>query len=175
MKDHVQSGSVFNALRSPNDPIRSLKRSMRITWLIGVVVIAGFALWGWRPLNDLNQGVVSIELREPPSELPDSPRARFDKSAFTAKLWNPRSPEVSNEVVAQRTVPSKLLRLQLVGIIDDGQSLRAAVYDPETDRLLILASGERVHHHTVTSITADAIELANGRSSHRLTLREEGS
>ena len=148
---------------------------MRITWLIGVVVVAGLAMWSWRPLKDLEQGVVEVRLREPPSDPSDSLHVPLDRSAFTAKLWNPPLPEVSNEATAQRTIPTKPLRLQLVGIIDDGQSLRAAVYDPETDRLLILASGERVQKHTVTSITADAIELANGRSSHRLTLREKES
>ncbi len=118
--------------------------------------------------------MVSINLREPPSTPSDSLQVPLDPSAFSAKLWNP-PPEVSEEVTVQRTVPRKPLRLQLVGIIDDGQALRAAVYDPDTDRLLILASGERVHQHTITSITADAVMLADDRVSHRLTLRRDGS
>ncbi len=121
--------------------------------------------------------MVSISFREPPSTTSDSLQVPLDPSAFTAKLWNPPSPpaEVPEKVTVQRTVPPKPLRLQLVGIIDDGQTLRAAVYDPDTDRLLILASGERVLQHTITSITADAVMLVDGRVSHRLTLRRDGS
>lgn len=121
--------------------------------------------------------MVSINLREHPSTPSGSLHVPLDPSAFTAKLWNPPPPppEVPEEVTVQRTVPRKPLRLQLVGIIDDGQTLRAAVYDPDTDRLLILASGDRVHQHTITSITAGAVMLVDGRVSHRLTLRRDDS
>ena len=66
-------------------------------------------------------------------------------------------------------------RFQLIGIINDGGPLKAALYDPDTDRLLIVTSGDRIKQHTVTAISAEMIEMSDGRSTTRLTLIEDRS
>ena len=120
--------------------------------------------------------MIPLDVHATTTPLLEDEEERIDQSAFVVRLWNPPPPpEARNALVAGRTAPPpKPLRLQLIGIIDDGRQLRAALYDPETDRLLIVATGDRVKRHTIT-ITADAVELADGRVTHRLTLRKDRS
>ena len=149
---------------------------MRRTWLLGAALITLSAAWAWRPLEQPEPPGLSIDLYAPPTTPIEDEDHLFDQSAFAVRLWNPPPPpEARNALVAGQTAPPpKPLRLQLIGIIDDGRQLRAALYDPEADRLLIVGDGDRVKQHTIT-ITADAVELADGRVTHRLTLRKDRS
>ncbi len=147
---------------------------MRLTWLLGAALVTLSAAWAWRPLEQPEPREFFIDLHAPSTTPIDDEDHRFDQGAFVVRLWNP-PPEARNALVAERTPPPpKPPRLQLIGIIDDGRQLRAALYDPETDRLLIVTTGDRVQQHTIT-ITADAVELADGRVTHRLTLRKDRS
>ena len=150
---------------------------MRLTWLLGAALVTLSAAWAWRPLEQSEMREFFIDLHAPPTTPIDDEDHLFDQSAFVVRLWNPPPPppEARNALVAGRTAPPpKPLRLQLIGIIDDGRQLRAALYDAEADRLLIVVTGDRVKQHTIT-ITADAVELADGRITHRLTLRKDRS
>ncbi|MEE8154271.1 MAG: hypothetical protein V3T53_04850 [Phycisphaerales bacterium] len=147
---------------------------MRFTWLLGAVLVTLSAAWAWRPLEQPEPRKFFIDLHAPTTTPIDDEDHLFDQGAFVVRLWNPSPPpppEVRDALVAGRTAP---LRLQLIGIIDDGRQLRAALYDPEADRLLIVTTGDRVQQHTIT-ISADAVELADGRVTHRLTLRKDRS
>ena len=149
---------------------------MRLTWLLGAALATLCAGWAWRPLEPPEPREFFIDLHAPPTTPIDDQDHRFDQGAFVVRLWNPPPPpEARNALVAGQTAPApKPPRLQLIGIIDDGRQLLAALYDPETDRLLIVATGDRVKQHTIT-ITADAVELADGQVTHRLTLRKDRS
>lgn len=100
--------------------------------------------------------------------------ARDDRSAFAAVIWNPvAARDALQQSEATATEQARPLRIQLIAIIDDGDGLlRAALYDEERDRLFIVASGDRVGGHTVTSVAAGGVELTDGRSATRLALRE---
>ena len=144
---------------------------MRFTWVLGAALVTLCAWWAWRPLEQPDQSGFFIDLHAPPTTPIDDEDHRFDQGAFAVRLWIP-PPEARNALAAERTPPPpKPPRLQLIGIIDDGRQLRAALYDPEADRLLIVGDGDHVKQHTIT-ITADAVELADGRIIHRLTLRK---
>lgn len=148
---------------------------MRLTWLLGAALVTLSAAWAWRPLEQPDQSGFFIDLHAPPTTPIDDEDHLFDQGAFVVRLWNPPPPEARDALVAGRTAPPpKPLRLQLIGIIDDGRQLRAALYDPEADRLRIVGDGDKVKQHTIT-ITADAVELADGRVTHRLTLRKDRS
>ena len=146
---------------------------MRLTWLLGAALATLCAGWAWRPLEPPEPREFFIDLHAPPTTPIDDEDHRFDQGAFLVRLWNPPPPPpgARDALVAGRAAPP---RLQLIGIIDDGRQLRAALYDPEADRLLIVATGDHVKQHTIT-ITADAVELADGRVTHRLTLRKDRS
>ncbi len=148
---------------------------MRLTWLLGAAFATLCAWWAWRPLEQLEPREFFIDLHAPPTTPIEDEDRLFDQGAFVVRLWNPPPPEARDQRLAeQRVPPAKPPRLQLIGIIDDGRQLRAALYDPETDRLLIVGDGDHVKQHTIT-ITADAVELADRRVTHRLTLRKDRS
>jgi hypothetical protein len=93
----------------------------------------------------------------------------------SAKLWNPLpKPPSENESQVAKEEP-KPLRLELIGIIREGGTWRAAVYDKDHDQLLIVGSGETIHQYQVTKITSGGIELSDGRSTQRLDLQESSS
>lgn len=142
---------------------------------MGAALATLCAWWAWWPLQPPEPRGSFIDLHSPTTTPIDDEDHLFDQGAFVVRLWNPPPPEAPPDardaLVAGRAAP---LRLQLIGIINDGRQLRAALYDPETDRLLIVATGDHVKQHTIT-ITADAVELADGRVTHRLTLRKDPS
>ncbi len=174
MSSPVQTGSVCNALPSPNDPIRRLTRSLRLTWFFGCTIVALCALWAWQPHEPNERSEIPLDLHPATLPLIDDEQQRIDQIAFIARLWNP-PPEARDARMAAQTIPTpKPLRFQLIGITDDGRQLRAALYDPDTDRLLIVGTGDHLKRHTVT-ITPDAVELADGQVTHRLALRKDGS
>lgn len=176
MSSPVQPGSAYNALPLPNDPIRRLTRSLRLTWLVGCTIIALCALWAWQPHEPNEHSEIPRDLHPATTPRIEDEQERIDQSAFIARLWNPPPPpEARDRRLAEQTAPPpKPLRLQLIGITDDGRQLRAALYDPDADRLLIVVSGDHVKTLTVT-IMPDAVELADGQVTHRLTLRKDRS
>ncbi len=174
MSNPVQTGSVYSVLPSPNDPIRRLTRSTRLTWLFGCTIIALCAMWAWQPHEPLERSEIPLDFHPTTTPLIQDERERIDQSAFVARLWNPSREARDRRLAVQTAPPPKPLRLQLIGITDDGRRLCAALYDPDTDRLLIVTSGDHVKRYTVT-ITPDAVELADGQVTHRLALRKDGS
>ena len=131
-------------------------------------------MWAWQPQEQYERSEIPLDLRPTTTPLIEDERERIDQSDFIIRLWNP-PPEARDRRLAEETAPPpKPLRLQLIGITDDGRQLRAALYDPDTDRLFIVGTGDHVKKHTVT-ITPDAVELANGEVTHRLTLRKDRS
>lgn len=178
MRDHVQRGSACSVLSYRSDPIRRIQRRIRITWLGGAVVAVLCGLWAGRTIDSSGQADDASALNQPsprPAQPPEPPEP-IDRRVFEARLWNPppaqATPEQPDRPVAKRPEP---VRFQLIGIIDDGGPLQAALYDPQTDRLLIVRSGDRIKQHTITAVTADGVELSDGRSVSRLTLREKRS
>ena len=168
---------MSNALPLPNDPIRRLIRSLRLTWFLGCAIIALCALWAWQPHEPNERSEIPLNLHPATTPLIEDEEERIDHGAFIARLWNPPSPppearpEAPDRLLTEQSAPP---RLQLIGITDDGRKLRAALYDPDADRLFIVASGDHVNKHTVT-VTPDAVELVNRQVTHRLTLRKDRS
>ncbi len=109
----------------------------------------------------------------------DDRRARaLDRAAFAASIWNPPPAlERTAEQAPTRQHPPPL-RLQLIGIARDAgpggdQVLRAALYDPDTDRLHILAEGERVGAVTVIAVEPGVVRLESGGRTAELRLRRD--
>jgi hypothetical protein len=105
-------------------------------------------------------------------------RSSVDRAAFAAKIWNPPPAPPAAQPPAPASRPAPPPRLQLVGIVRDvddaGEiTLRAALYDPDTDRLHVVACGEMVGGVAVASIDSTGISLEAGGRRSRLGLREE--
>jgi hypothetical protein len=182
------------------DPLHILRRRGWWTGAAGSVLVIGCAVWALRPLPAQTRVMPVIDwsaTAEGSSPDADARADAFDAGAFGARIWSvpavaaadlppPPPPPAPNPLP-----PPPPLKLQLVGIIrepDGGPipgdkrggtpGLRAALYDPDTDRLFIVASGERIGDRTVRSITPTAVELSGtrGTGSARLALvRGEGA
>ncbi len=151
-----------------------MRHLTRLTCALGLIALGGAALWAFAPLASHEAPASGWEPPEPAQLVPGQHRPAIDRSAFTAAIWNPvvarDALQQSQAAAAEQARP---LRIQLIAIIDEGDGrFRAAIYDEERDRLLIVASGDRVGGHTVTSVAAGGVELTDGRSARRLALRE---
>jgi hypothetical protein len=98
----------------------------------------------------------------------------LEQSAFAANLWH-TPPGPAPVTVAKAPEPPKPLNVQLIGIINEAGVRKAALYDMETDRLVIVSDGDSIRGHTIKSITEKTIELTDGRSSQTLTLADPAS
>ncbi len=151
-----------------------MRRLTRLTCALSAIALGGAALWAFAPLAPQEAPAAAWEPPAPGQPVPGQRRPAIDRGAFAAAIWNPvvarDAPEKSEASAAEQARP---LRIQLIAIIDEGDGrLRAALYDVERDRLLIVANGDRVGGHTVTSVAAGGVELTDGRSATRLALRE---
>jgi hypothetical protein len=119
---------------------------------------------------------VPVEIKPPPRDEPPAAQSDLiDPGAFAVKLWNPLPPPSTPETLAATSEPPVPLKLQLIGIITEQEVHRAAVYDPDSDRLLIVSGGDRIDHHTITQVTSSTVELSDGQSTRTLTLKEDHS
>lgn len=98
----------------------------------------------------------------------------FDAEAFRAPIWLAAViPESAPE--PPPTPPPAPLKLQLLAIFREGETYKATLYDPDSDRLFVVASGESVAGRHVDSITAESVTLRQGEDLRTLALRAEGS
>jgi len=115
---------------------------------------------------------------KPPSrdESPAEAVDEIDPSVFNVKLWNPSPPPPSEpEVLAAKLESPRPLKLQLIGIITEAGTHNAAVYDPDSDRLLIVSSGDKIAEQTITSVNPTTVVLTDGRTTRTLSLKEDQS
>lgn len=152
---------------------------MLITWTLGVLVVALVGIWAWRAPQYDSVEVPSFNTpnnaqRSNPKDAHDQP---LNPDAFNIALWNPpESPEESgkNKTVKQKPAPPSRLNVQLVAIIHDNDTRRAALYDPSTERLAIFNVGQTLKSGpTITEVTDVYVDLEASGRRHRLTLSEE--
>lgn len=176
---------------SPVNPIRSavpFKRRVTWTWLVGGAFCVGAGVWAaWSPAPPAQTGVMpavqSTVSGKPSEQAPIEPAPSIDSKLLAIKLWNapPPPPPAASEKDA--VASAKPLRLQLIGIIDDEDGMRrAAIYDVDSDRLYIVAGGERLGDdmtggskgsgQTVIQIAAKEVTLSDGKTTRRLVLAD---
>ena len=101
----------------------------------------------------------------------------LDRTAFAAAIWNPPAAPERPPGTIEKATPVPPPRLQLIGIVHDTDEdgavlLRAALYDPDTDKLHLVASGELIGAVTVASIESGVVSLESAGRTSRLALRE---
>ncbi|MFM9995673.1 MAG: hypothetical protein ACKVU4_07720 [Phycisphaerales bacterium] len=115
---------------------------------------------------------------EPPTlgaTRPPSPAARLpdlDLDPFHAPVWV-APPAPADEAEPAKPAPAPPLKLQLLAITRAGEDYRAALYDPETDRLHVVGAGESVGGRSVDRVEANAIALRDGSGVRMLALRDD--
>lgn len=100
--------------------------------------------------------------------------AALDLDAFRVPVWVAPTPPPAPEKPAPPLPP---LKLQLLAIIREGEVYKAALYDPDADKVLVVAAGETLGAgRAVEAVTATAVSVrdAGGRGVRTLALRDEG-
>ncbi|MFT3684283.1 MAG: GspE/PulE family protein [Phycisphaerales bacterium] len=148
--------TVANPVRAAMDPLIGPQQAAR-RWLLGAVVCVPLAVWA----------CLSVTPHVGPARQPDAPvatpvrqptRPAVELAAFDAPIWTLDPPPA---VVA---APPPL-RLQLVGLVREGDVLKAVLYNQETDELVVVKDGDRVGAggRSVTKIEATGVTLSDGR------------
>ncbi len=162
-------------ITSQHDPVERLHALRRRIVRVGViccVIAAGGVIW----LSARRSGLSSPDLGSELSGTPIEPSvaAGIDARVFDVALWTPPPAPAVKDVIAVAPPPPPL-KLQLLGISGDGSKdapLRAALYDLETDRVILIGQGETLSSFTVRALTNEAIEFVDGTRVERLSLRE---
>lgn len=159
------------------DRSSALSAKLRRVQLAGGVVVASTAIWSfWPQRTQVSQSLVAAETEQ--VERPEgakwiaagSPRNAIplNLQAFDAQLWKlpPKPVEVATAPPPPPPAPPPPLKLQLVGILtsqpnaDGGPAPpRAALFDPESNKIYSVPVGETVLRYRVKSITPETVEL----------------
>jgi hypothetical protein len=136
-------------------------------------VVTALGVWALGPLDP--EALPEVALSAPGSSSRQAAALMLAAAPFEACLWH--VPELPAEPAPANRPSSppqpRPAALELVSIIHEPQGLRAALFDPQSDRLLIVAQGERAGAQIVTAIRADAVELSEGPLISILKLAEE--
>jgi hypothetical protein len=140
---------------------------MRTTSVLLTVMLAGAGWWALAP--------ASIPASAP--EAPNAPAPQetpaltaLDAETFRAPLWV--APPAPAAAAVQAAPPP--LKLQLLAIVRETESFKAMLYDPDTDKLLVVAEGEQVGGRRVERVTASGVQIRDGSGLRTLALRSDG-
>jgi hypothetical protein len=156
----------------PINPVHILRRRQRRLWLATAPALIIITIWWLRPLGVEDVAVpVPTEHRARPKAQNDV--REIDPAVFAVNLWK-TPPRVEPQEPAVAQAPPPPLNVQLIGIITEDGVAKAALYDGDSDRLLIVADGERLRDQVVRILPAGVVELTDGgRSTRRLLLRPD--
>ncbi len=142
---------------------------MRKAALIAVLLAcAGFAIWP----------VEIASVAPPVVAQPETTKAQvatLDLAAFRVPLWvadpAPPAPAVANAPAP----PPPPLKIQLLAIIHEDDAYKAAVYDPDSDRILVVAAGGKVGTRKVEKIDEATLTLRDDTGKRVLALKAGGA
>lgn len=163
--------------QSPDDPLVRAQATNRLArWIAGLIVVAALtgAFWPLPPIK--------IALPEPVEQATPASTgaiASLNVAAFDLPLWIVAATPVAEEkpTAPPAPLPPPPLRIQLLGITrggtPDAPAYKATIYDPDSDRIIIIAGGDTVGGRTVKSISTDRIAFALGQQVQTLLLRAD--
>lgn len=159
------------------DPLSHLRRSLGLRAGLAILSSITLATWALLPHTRTRpqDAVQPAEDRPTSVVIPMIPMIPpLNTEVFAAaRLWTPppviaQAPKPTPPAPPAPPIP---LKLQLLGVTrDERDVLHAALYDPDTDRVCLVANGESVGAFKLTSLSATTVELSDGRGVRRLTL-----
>ncbi|HYE63787.1 MAG TPA: hypothetical protein VD997_17480 [Phycisphaerales bacterium] len=153
------------------DPLVASRRSTRRVALLAglaILVAAGWALY--LPTLDAPESP-TLASAAAPAETPAPP---LELAAFQTPVWTVAEP-IKEAAAPPPPAPTPPLKVQLIGILKEGDSYKAVLYDPETNKVQVVAAGEDVQGRKVARIAADIVSIQNGRGMQMLTLKNQGA
>ena len=141
-----------------------------MTWGLALAATVPLCVWAVTPRAASFAPVVAATPDAAVADVADA--TPLDAQVFAINLW--RDPPVHEQPKAAapaKPVPAtKTLQLELIGISRGAETLRANLYDARDDRIVIVGEGDRVRRFTISRITADVIEVSDGKKTYTLSL-----
>lgn len=122
-------------------------------------------LWASWPLGSAE--VATPAIASPATLAAETLLRPLDVDAFRTPVWVAAA--ATAEPIA--AAPPPPLRIQLLAILREVDGYKAALYDPDSDRLLIVKAGDQVARHTIETINAAEVALRDDRGLQTLSLR----
>ena len=157
----------------PGDVLhRSRLATRKLIWSSGATVLlaAAWACWPLTPGTAPNPPTLEARAVAQANLEP------LDLTGFEQPLWAARLAESASALAsAPPPPPTPPLKLQLLGITEDPDTheRHAVVFDPEGNRILILASGDSVGSRYVREVQPAAVSFALGEATQTLVLRPD--
>ncbi|HZW07342.1 MAG TPA: hypothetical protein VFF65_09475 [Phycisphaerales bacterium] len=153
-----------------DDPLVHPHRLMR-RWRMGALLAVPMLVWAVWPYRTPELPVVEpTAVQTAANSAAQRPPLRL--AAFDAAIWTLDPPPPTP------TAPPPPLRLQLVGLLREGGTTKAVIYDPDTDELTVVAEGAKIGARTVTRVDATGVTLAEvggGAGVRRLLMETRGT
>ncbi len=170
-------------MANERDPSSELIARLHRVRIAGGLVLVAVAISTLRPLGAIeSKSLVAAKMNDPqpPGDVrwiaPALTRAvtPLDLKAFDAPLWKlpPKPVEVAAVPPPAPPAPPPPLKLQLVGILTEpsaensGATLlpaRAALFDPDSNKIYTVPVGGAVLRYRVKSITSEFVELVDAQ------------
>ena len=133
------------------------------------LAVAAFGTWALWPLRAIDIKTPAIDAQPAAPQDPGVPP--LDLAAFHAPLWVAQPGPPPPPAPAPPPAP---MRLQLIAIVRESGAFKAALYDPDQDRLVIAGRGESIAGREIRDVRAGDVMLLDAGQSRTLSLKPEG-
>jgi hypothetical protein len=132
--------------------------------------VAVCGVWAFLPLEPA--GVDVPEIAQDSGAAPQAAPLSLDLAAFNAPLWvAPPPPKVAEAIPPAPPLPP--LRWQLLAIVREDAGFKALVYDPDTDKLLVLGEGDQSGPRRIARVSPTSTDVRDGAGVRTLALRDQ--
>lgn len=126
--------------------------------------------WAFLPLGPARVEVP--EIAAGPVESPEPARVALDLTAFNAPLWvAPPPPQIVQ--APPPPPPPPPLKWQLLAIVRESEGYKALVYDPDSDKLLVLGEGDQSGPRRIARVTPTSMDLRDPSGVRTLALSDQ--
>jgi hypothetical protein len=133
--------------------------------------VAVCGVWAFAPLESAR--VEAPELTVSSAAASEAAPRALDLSAFNAPLWfAPPPPPTKVAESASPPPPPPPLKWQLLAIVREGHALRALVYDPDADRVIVLGEGDQSGPRRIARVTPTSLDVRDEAGVRTLALRD---
>ncbi len=153
----------------PKAGMRGGTQARRAFVIAGLVLCATFAAW---PVAVSHPNTTAPIITEPESTKKQV--AALDLAAFRLPLWVADPAPAPPPAPAAPAAPPPPLKIQLLAIIHEGEVYKAAVYDPDSDRILVVAAGEKIGARRVDKIDKATLTIRDDTGKRVLALKSGG-
>ncbi|MCC6970542.1 MAG: hypothetical protein IT434_10005 [Phycisphaerales bacterium] len=159
------------------DPLaRQVAKTRAVLWTSALVVLGAVSARWW-PMGD---SATSIDPEAKTSDaMPSSGEAdlptkqpHLNLAAFDRAMWlMPVAPEVPKTASEKPAPPPPPLTLQLLGLVNEGGTTKAILYDSAADRVRVVAVGDALGDRTIERIDAHGVAIRDGVGLRTLALK----